>query len=122
MSKPRNESINKNPNTGSFPWIQILLILFWIPGISNGCGLFEKKYPKPGEFCNVLVKPVECIQVDFTGRKIQFSPNEKYSLKEISRIQYEFIREEKTITLLVNTENRVQLSDGRFFLRRKDKK
>jgi len=89
----------------------------------SNCGLFEKKFPPNGTFCNVLTKPFSCIEIQFAEKKIIFSQEEAYQLEVVSRVEYYYQNKaSEKIQMLVTSENRVQLSDGRFFLRKKVKK
>ncbi|WCL49138.1 hypothetical protein [Leptospira sp. GIMC2001] len=107
-------------NTSSLIFKIVKVFVFVL--LIGSCGLFEKKIPPGGEFCNVLVKPPECINVDFKELKINFSEEEKYPLTMINRVQYSFNRNDSIINLDLHSENRIQLSDGKFYLRRKVKR
>lgn len=87
------------------------------------CGLFEKRYPPDGEFCNVMVKPEVCIKVRFESKIVEFSPEEVYPMDSVNRVNYHFYPSPgKKVQLLVLTEHRVKLSDGTFYLRTKKKR
>lgn len=86
------------------------------------CGLMERKYPPDGEFCDVMHKPTKCIKVQFEKKMIQFSPEEVLPMNSISRVEYEFYRRNgEKIHMILNTEHRVKLSDGTFYIRKKTK-
>jgi hypothetical protein len=117
----RIHSIKKNINVYNKLNLSFVLLLIFIS--TGNCGLFEKKFPPNGTFCNVLIKPFRCIEIQFAERKIIFSPDEIYNLEVKSRVEYYYKNSTSDqIQMLVTSENRVQLSDGRFFLRRKVKK
>lgn len=93
---------------------------------SFGCGLFYKGVPKPGEFCYVLVKPPECLYVDFEAKKLIWNEVE-YNLEEKLRMDYFFYKNEDLYELTVATINRVEIKNvsqsnfNQFYMRKKDK-
>lgn len=97
--------------------LNLILIIFL------NCGLFEKRYPPAGEFCDVMQKPPVCIYVNFQNKFIEFSPDERHSMDSVNRVRYFYYpKSGMKVELSVMTEHRVKLSDGRFFLRRKSKR
>jgi hypothetical protein len=98
----------------------LLAVLYFL---TLNCGLFEKRYPPDGEFCNVLEKPPTCITVRFESKIVKFSEDEVYPMDSVNRVSYFFYpKPGQKVQLLVMTEHRVKLSDGRFYLRKKNKK
>ncbi|MCC5816285.1 MAG: hypothetical protein JJT78_16160 [Leptospira sp.] len=98
-------------------------LLILISLYSTNCGLFEKRYPPDGEFCNVMEKPPTCITVRFESKIIEFSADEVYPMDSVNRVSYYFYpKPGQKVQLSVMTEHRVKLSDGRFYLRKKNKK
>ena len=124
MNKPKPVNCLVNVKGRNFGFsLQILGILFFLLANFINCGLLDRKFPPNGTFCNVLVQPVDCIEIEFANRKIKFSENETYPLEMISRVEYYYsLNTNKKIQILVTSEHRVQLSDGRFFLRKKVKR
>ncbi|MCW7494069.1 hypothetical protein ND861_15585 [Leptospira sp. 2 VSF19] len=103
----------------------ILLTAFTSISFSN-CGLFYKGVPKAGEFCYVLVKPPECLYVDFESKKLIWNDVE-YKLEEKLRMDYFFKSNGELFELTVSTVNRVELKNlttanfNKFYMRKKDK-
>lgn len=93
---------------------------------SFDCGLFYKGVPKPGEFCYVLVKPPECLYVDFEAKKLIWNDVE-FILDEKLRMDYFFYKNEDLYELTVSTINRVEIKNlsqsnfNQFYMRKKDK-
>lgn len=90
-----------------------------------GCGLFYRGVPKKGEFCNVLVRPPECLFVDFEKRKLIWEDKE-YDLNLRTRMEYTFVYKGLPAELLVSTEHRLDLKvqgliTDKFFMRKKEK-
>lgn len=101
---------------------KLYLILIVTSLLIFQCGLMERKYPPDGEFCDVMHKPTKCIKVQFEKKMIQFSPEEVLPMNSISRVEYEFYRRNgEKIHMILNTEHRVKLSDGTFYIRKKTK-
>lgn len=92
----------------------------------SNCGLFYKGVPKAGEFCYVLVKPPECMYVDFESKKLLWNDVE-YVLEEKLRMDYFFKSNGDLYELTVSTVNRVELKNltktnfNQFYMRKKDK-
>lgn len=90
------------------------------------CGLFHQGVPKKGEFCNVLVKPNDCLFVDFQKRELMWN-GILYPLVENPRLYFQFIKDNQRFELLVSTENRVDIKTidssevSSFFMRKKEK-
>lgn len=98
---------------------KVALFILIVIALSN-CGLFDRRYPKAGTFCNVLEKPPECIFVDFQGHRIQLNSDTIFPMQSINRVNYFFFNESgEKIEVKVLTEHRVQLTGGKFYLRRK---
>jgi hypothetical protein len=124
MNKIKSDNCIFNVKGKNFGFsLQILGILIFLLANFINCGLLDRKLPPNGLFCNVLAKPVNCIEIEFSNLKIKFSENEIYPLEMVSRVEYYYyLNPTAKIQMLVTSEHRVQLSDGRFFLRKKVKR
>ncbi|EOQ96674.1 hypothetical protein LEP1GSC195_2804 [Leptospira wolbachii serovar Codice str. CDC] len=105
---------------------QITLCFLLIFISFSHCGLFYKGVPKAGEFCYVLIKPPECLYVDFEAKKLIWNDVE-YTLEEKLRMDYFFKSNDELYELTVSTVNRVELKNlttanfNKFYMRKKDK-
>ncbi|TGN19521.1 hypothetical protein EHS15_08975 [Leptospira idonii] len=90
------------------------------------CGLFEKKFPPKGEFCDVLVKPPVCLEADFEKGKLKWK-DEEFDLNSQTRVEYHFLYQGERAELLVTTENRLDMkipgetTPSKFYMRKKEK-
>lgn len=100
----------------NLPWVLFLL----------HCGLFYRGVPKAGEFCDVLVKPMQCLSVDFENRLLTYEER-YYPLRLRTRTEFLFDYHDLGGELWVMTENRVEIRfpgsnmPTRFYLRKKNK-
>lgn len=90
-----------------------------------GCDL-DKRYPKKGTFCRMMVSPMECVDADFEGRKIQIG-GENISMEMKFRVLYYFIQSGTRKELQVLNEHRIEIrtpgsSEGAIYIRRKEKR
>ncbi|MCT8333671.1 hypothetical protein NUH30_08295 [Leptospira sp. 85282-16] len=103
-----------------------ILFIGLISVFFSNCGLFYKGVPKAGEFCYVLVKPPECLYVDFESKKLIWKDVE-YVLEEKLRMDYFFKSNGELYELTVSTVNRVEIKNltnanfNQFYMRKKDK-
>jgi hypothetical protein len=98
----------------------ILLLLFQ-------CGLFHKGTPKTGTFCDSLVRPPQCIHVDFEKSQVTDIDGLTHALKpHETRLHFGLYplngSEFEGIELLVRSEHRMELlqksgNTSRIFLR-----
>lgn len=107
--------------------LTVAILFFGLSSIFfSNCGLFYKGVPKAGEFCYVLVKPPECLYVDFESKKLIWKDVE-YVLEEKLRMDYFFKSNGELYELTVSTINRVELKNlttknfNQFYMRKKDK-
>ncbi len=84
------------------------------------CGLFEKRYPPKGIFCNVLEKPPRCIFIDFQAGIFRSTEGEVFSIQPMNRVEYIYRDASGSeFRISVLTENRVRFSDGTFYIRKR---
>nr|WP_208739829.1 hypothetical protein [Leptospira bandrabouensis] len=107
--------------------LTVAILFFGLSSIFfSNCGLFYKGVPKAGEFCYVLVKPPECLYVEFESKKLIWKDVE-YILEEKLRMDYFFKSNGELYELTVSTVNRVEIKNlttknfNQFYMRKKDK-
>ncbi|MDF3819481.1 hypothetical protein P3G55_06200 [Leptospira sp. 96542] len=102
--------------------MKVWFLLFGFSFVS--CGLFHRGVPKAGEFCNVLVKPPECIFVDFEKQTLVMDEI-KYQLSSTQRLSYFFEKDKIVYDLWVTAEHRVEIKEKdsnktfKFYMRKK---
>ncbi|WP_411824735.1 hypothetical protein [Leptospira sp. 'Mane'] len=103
-----------------------VLLFFIFAGLSSQCGLFEKRIPPKGEFCDVMVKPPACLYADFEKRRLFWNDTE-YELTLRTRTEYTFLYQDVKAELLVSTQNRLDMKipnsnqPPKFYMRKKEK-
>ncbi|TGN07193.1 hypothetical protein EHS11_16970 [Leptospira ilyithenensis] len=94
--------------------------------LNCSCGLFEKRFPPKGEFCDVMVRPPVCLYADFEKRHLFWNGTE-YKLTLRTRTEYTFPYQDNKAELLVSTQNRLDMKlpesnqPPKFYMRKKEK-
>ncbi|HMV78736.1 MAG TPA: hypothetical protein PL048_09055 [Leptospiraceae bacterium] len=86
----------------------------------------DKRYPKKGTFCRMMVTPMECVDVDFEGRQIQIN-GESIPLEMKFRVLYYFIQSGAKKELRMLNEHRIEIKnpdspEGAVYIRKKEKR
>ncbi|MDX1959858.1 MAG: hypothetical protein SFU98_14905 [Leptospiraceae bacterium] len=68
----------------------------------------KDRYPKPGHFCELMVREPSCVDVDFRNAKVTFQ-NTEISMIMIFRVQFKFTHNMINYQLDVLGEHRIQI-------------
>ncbi len=80
----------------------IFIIIFF-----NVCSQFDDYYPSSGEFCDLIDKSNECIQIQLDKKIFIYKENE-YPLISLNRVNYQTIIFNQMYSINILAEHRVE--------------